>query len=362
MRIFSFLLTFFIVFTSCKKENTPPNTSQPNQTNGDTSVIWTHFNEGSGDLFNRITDIEVKAFSGEVWVSSFNGASSTPASKLTEFNNQLSVTQVLDSNNSHLLKSKLTSFGFDMAGTLHFGAIYETSTSVERKIIVNNGGTYSNYNFAYNSLSDNDFEDFYFNADGLWFGIGSGGLIHFENGIFTTYDYMNSNIPAPGTVQDFITINGSDFWFSTHNKLLKKTGSDFQVAPVNVDPDAMDIDDYNTIWIASQSPTDYYTLHKYDGNTHTVIEIPIQQFINIQISDLVCDNYNNVWISTGGEFFGADGLYKYDGTNWTHFTTANSGLHSNNISKLALDSDGNLWIGSFDAGVIRLNNFGTLHL
>ncbi len=44
------------------------------------------------------------------------------------------------------------------------------------------------------------------------------------------------------------------------------------------------------------------------------------------------------------------GVYRYDGTTWTHFTTED-GLVDNKICAIALDSNDNPWFGSFDKGV-----------
>jgi len=48
------------------------------------------------------------------------------------------------------------------------------------------------------------------------------------------------------------------------------------------------------------------------------------------------------------------GVYRYDGKTWTHFTT-DDGLVDNKICAIALDADGNAWFGSFDKGVSRFD-------
>lgn len=59
------------------------------------------------------------------------------------------------------------------------------------------------------------------------------------------------------------------------------------------------------------------------------------------IEAVAIDPQNNIWIGTYDQ-----GLVKFDGQNWEHFTNTNSNLPRNDIYDLKLDSDGNLWIGS----------------
>lgn len=59
------------------------------------------------------------------------------------------------------------------------------------------------------------------------------------------------------------------------------------------------------------------------------------------IEAVAIDLQNNIWIGTYDQ-----GLVKFDGQNWEHFTMDNSDLPRNDIYDLKIDSDGNLWIGS----------------
>jgi ligand-binding sensor domain-containing protein len=48
------------------------------------------------------------------------------------------------------------------------------------------------------------------------------------------------------------------------------------------------------------------------------------------------------------------GVYRYDGNNWTHFTS-DDGLVDNKICAITLDPSGNVWFGSFDKGISRFD-------
>ena len=74
-----------------------------------------------------------------------------------------------------------------------------------------------------------------------------------------------------------------------------------------------------------------------------------------EISALAQDGRGNVWIGTSG-----GGVSRYDGDNFTTFTTAD-GLAHNWVRALAQDGRGNVWIGTDGGGVSRYDgdNFTT---
>jgi len=52
------------------------------------------------------------------------------------------------------------------------------------------------------------------------------------------------------------------------------------------------------------------------------------------------DKGGNIWAGTDG------GVFKFDGLNWTNYTTTNSGLGGNKVMSIAVDSLGNKWFGT----------------
>ncbi|MFC1558813.1 two-component regulator propeller domain-containing protein [candidate division KSB1 bacterium] len=60
--------------------------------------------------------------------------------------------------------------------------------------------------------------------------------------------------------------------------------------------------------------------------------------------------------SNGNKWFGTEyGVCKYDGTNWTTYTTAN-GLADNDVRSIAIDEQGNKWFGSYNGGVSKFDD------
>ncbi len=90
-------------------------------------------------------------------------------------------------------------------------------------------------------------------------------------------------------------------------------------------------------------------LAKFDDNGWTVYDTsnsPLEGFFPITRMDI--DDNDNVWLCTG---FINSGLYKFDGSNWEHFTTSNSGIPVNYIDALLCDGN-NTWIAYFQ-GISR---------
>jgi ligand-binding sensor domain-containing protein len=66
----------------------------------------------------------------------------------------------------------------------------------------------------------------------------------------------------------------------------------------------------------------------------------IHNFSKVRITAITIDNQGNKWFTTKA------GVSKFDGTTWTTYTTANSGLAWNYVSAIAIDGQGNKWFGT----------------
>jgi signal transduction histidine kinase/ligand-binding sensor domain-containing protein len=86
-------------------------------------------------------------------------------------------------------------------------------------------------------------------------------------------------------------------------------------------------------------------LDKFDGKTIT----NYPSILNITC--IIEDKKGNLWIGT------EDGVYKYDGTTFTHLTT-NNGLSGNRVFSVLEDRDGNLWFGTIGNGVTKYDPDG----
>jgi hypothetical protein len=84
-----------------------------------------------------------------------------------------------------------------------------------------------------------------------------------------------------------------------------------------------------------------------------IIAKPFEWYIDPGLTSKIIQDGNGIkWIAT------YEGLYRFDGTDWTHYTSDNSQLPDNYILDIALDNSGALWIGTLEAGIAVLSGNG----
>jgi len=95
------------------------------------------------------------------------------------------------------------------------------------------------------------------------------------------------------------------------------------------------IDKNNTKWIGTPNG-----LFKFNDTTWNAY------LNNENVMALAIDSNNVLWAGTYG-----NGLVKFDGINWTTYTTSNSLLPSNDIYSLAIQTDTVIWVGTWGSGI-----------
>lgn len=140
------------------------------------------------------------------------------------------------------------------------------------------------------------------------------------------------------------------FWADTYNKpeLIKYNLNSEEIviydSSNSIIKDSMFIwdiavDKKNNIWIGSDG------LIKFDGVNFTKYtskdtEIPVD-FIH----SLTIDSKDNIWFSSSSHREG--GLVKYDGTTWNIFTPENSDLPMNGVRDIVIDKSDNVWLAQY---------------
>jgi hypothetical protein len=89
---------------------------------------------------------------------------------------------------------------------------------------------------------------------------------------------------------------------------------------------------------------------KFDGSNWTTYTTSNSGLPDNSVWSIAVDGSGNKWL---GITWG--GLAKFDGTNWTTYTTSNSGLPSNFVRPIAIDSHGNTWIGTEGGGLAEFD-------
>ncbi len=168
------------------------------------------------------------------------------------------------------------------------------------------------------NLPVNSIQDIYFDTDqSVWFCTQDSGLIHYRNGIVNVYNSTTGN----GFDADYVS------------RIIK-------------DPNG-------SYWIA----TEYHGLYKYadgqfvqyadDGAGHTITYAR-----SLTLQNGGPDNGGSIWVGTWGQ-----GLFRFDGTNWSYFDQSSGILPDNSVLALAAEDDPNsnksvLWAGT-NSGLMK---------
>jgi len=104
------------------------------------------------------------------------------------------------------------------------------------------------------------------------------------------------------------------------------------------------IDSLGNIWIG----TWFNGVSKFDGTNWTTYTTA-NGLVSNSVQDISIDAQNNIWFGT------ANGVSVFDGTTWKSYTTAD-GLCNNSITAIAFDLNGNKWLVSNYNGVSMYND------
>src|ERR1035437_6289897 len=96
------------------------------------------------------------------------------------------------------------------------------------------------------------------------------------------------------------------------------------------------VDSKNNIWIGADG------LYKYDGSSFKVYNTANKTIPEDYVPSVAVDSKDNVWFSSCRQ--GTGGVMKYDGTNWNLYTPANSVLPVNFVKSITVDKNDNVWL------------------
>ncbi|MCD4747895.1 MAG: hypothetical protein K8R59_00865 [Thermoanaerobaculales bacterium] len=209
--------------------------------------------------------------------------------------------------------------------------------------------TYQKYTTS-EGLADQWVKDVLIDSVGdLWIGT-KAGVQHFDGTTWTTYDTSNS--PLPNDIVYAITEDlDGDMWFGTAYGCAELSGASWTVftdlggGATNVAVRGIDVDSSNQIWTAN-NPSDYGDpggVSMYDGATWTRLD-PDPDSIGQYFLSLIVDDSDNVWAGSWTNW-----VFVYDGAVWAHYDSANSELVGKNIEAFEVDSSGTVWIGNHES-------------
>ena len=104
-------------------------------------------------------------------------------------------------------------------------------------------------------------------------------------------------------------------------------------------------DTSNSLWIGTLNDG----LFKYDGINWTKYDTTNSQIPSNIIYDMEFDKVGNLWITSN------KGLIKFNGSNWLTYNTTNSSLLENEILSIEIDESGIIWLGLLDYGLMKFD-------
>lgn len=281
---------------------------------------------------------KVAAEGNYLWVATESG--------LVQYDKQTGQKTVYDKTNSGLRTNLINYVHVDAQGA-------KWIATRESGLYKFSSGTWTNYNSNNSQLPDNNIQTIVPDTSGaLWLGTFGGGLVKLQNNTWTIYDSLNTGKQIQyiyslaydmygylwvGTAgEGLFRFDGINEWVayntSTNNVLL----SDVIKTIV--------VDNEGNKWIGTESG-DGGGLYKFDGSMFTLFSTG---GFSLNVYAIAFDNTNALWVGTYG-----GGIAKLQGTSWTVMNTSNSGLPDNAIKCFYFDQQGVKWIGTEHKGLVK---------
>ena len=111
-----------------------------------------------------------------------------------------------------------------------------------------------------------------------------------------------------------------------------------------LEKDAIAVDDSKgEVWVGTS-----VGVYKFDGTHWTNYSTSNSSLLSDDVTGIAIDDKGNKWFATYG------GISEFDGTNWTNYTTTN-GLANNNVLSIAIDANKNKWFGTNGGGISKFD-------
>lgn len=299
------------------------------------SLVWANFNtsnSGLPDLYINHVAIDNHGFK---WIG-------TLSSGLVSFNDKNWA--VYNSDNSLLPINNIKFIGIDSEN--------KKWICTQLGLVTFDGTSWDIYTNQNSGLLSDWINCISFDTNGdKWIGT-SNGLVKFDGINWTVYDDTNS--PLTSDIIESITIDEEgNKWIGTANQGMAKYDGSFWTIynsrrsgfPKNV-AGGIAIDKDGTVWlgVAFRNLTTGGTVFSDDQfNWTSWVGIP-----SADVRAIAVDMNNNKWFANG-----YDGVSKYNGAGWVHYTKSNSKIPSDRINSIVIDHSGNKWISTYEGGLSK---------
>ncbi len=249
---------------------------------------------------------------------------------------------VYHTGNSPLPDNEVRCVAVDAVGTVWVGT--------ENGLAAFNGSTWMVYTTGNSPLPDNRVRSIAIDAaNRLWFGTFNGGLAMYDNNVWTIFNTGNSGL-SDNYVKSIAFDAAQQLWLGLSGGLATYDGINWQLfTAIGEDVLLNNVNDVifdqmKDIWVCTVngglvSMSKNGLLYAFNlGNSG----VPDNTLLAI-----TADAQNVKWMTTI-----TDGVGRYDGMGWQVFTTANSGIASNNTTDIyANPFNSNIYIGTTNAGL-----------
>ncbi len=178
------------------------------------------------------------------------------------------------------------------------------------------------------------------------------------------FNTSNSGL-ADNYINDLAIDQNGTKWIGTDEGLVKFDGTNwwtYKTSNSGLPHDHVSliaIDGNGSVWMTSEYSYINYgigysvaELVKFDGTTWTVYNSANSGMPYNLVSSIAIDDNGTVWIGllqyihTDFGDYTEGGLAKFDGTDWTLFDTSNSGLPYEGVSSVSIDGNGSVWMAT----------------
>ncbi len=227
--------------------------------------------------------------------------------------------------------------------------MWMVSYNAEDKLVNFNGTTWTDFDSTNTTALDSCL-NLKYTSDSLKIWNDSSIIISYD--IFKNEWKVFDNIKTQS--DQMKTGQSGNIWWGTKNGLLKYNGNEWETYFEGNYIHELAFDHSNVLY-ASTTPNveEQGIILTYNNNIWDTLAICSE---NAKwVPSMVFDKENNLWFGvlsrwTVGHEYG-DGLYKYNGQEFTHYHIYNSDIPGNSVVKVTTDIDDNIWVGTYGNGL-----------
>ena len=194
-------------------------------------------------------------------------------------------------------------------------------------------------------LANNDMSSIIQDASGaLWFG-SNGGATRFDGQSWKTFNSKDGM--AGDMVSSMLQDRHGDLWFTTWDQGVSRFDGQHWTAFTSADGLVGDsfsnlaADRHGHLWVRNRD----YLANRFDGQRWQAFGSEE----GFPTAYRIFAYKDDIWFGTW------DGIYKYDGRDFTHYTTRD-GMANNTVQGFLVDRQGRLWLGSDSSGLSRYDD------